>query len=201
MKKTVRTLFWLAPLLFCAAASPAQQFTRGNLSMGITVSLNATRLVMDSTKYQASMLPGIGAGFYSWITPKLIVNYGAQFSLKGAEKYDTLGKLRTYCIEPFIGLQYKVTDGLRIEGGALYSRLIMAQTVKITGEATSGQKRIPIEGFRSYAEYFAGIQLDMNKQSTLGCRYYIPLENQEFRRFEVRLVYLLVEGYSKKKRE
>jgi hypothetical protein len=191
----------LAIFATVAPASHAQQYSRGNLSMGMTVSINTSRLFMDSTKYQASVLPGIGAAFYSGITPRLIVNYGAQFSMMGSEKYDTLGKLRTYYIEPFISLQYKITEGLRIEGGALYSKLVMAQTVKATGESSTGQKRETIEGFSSYPEFFAGVHLDMNKQSTLGLRYYLPLKNQEFRRIEVRLVYILVEGYTKKRRE
>jgi|GEM_PF-861179 len=201
MKRSGRLFLWAVVLAMSTAVSPAQQYTRGNLSMGLSVSINSSRLFIDSTKFQASVLPGIGAGFYSRITPKLIVNYGAQFTMMGTEKYDTLGKLRNYYIEPFISLQYKISDGLRLEGGALYKKLIMAQTVRITGESSSGQKRNPIEGFSSYPEYFAGVQLDMNKQSTLGCRYFFPLSNQEFRRIEVRLVYLLVEGYSKKRRE
>ena len=178
-----------------------QQYSRGNLTMGATVSLNSTRLVSDSIKYRASALPGAGIALYSWITDRILLNYGAQFSMKGVEDYDTLGKLRSYCIEPFVSVQYKPADNLRLEAGGLYSKTVSAQTIKATGQSSTGTKKYPFEGLRSYPEAFVGGQLSMNNQTYLGIRYFLPLSNQEFSRLELRLTYILVEGYSKRRRD
>jgi len=176
----------------------AQQYSRGNMTMGFTVSVNSTRLVRDSVKYSSVILPGVGAEFYSKLAGRLTIHYGLQFSMKGTNNYDTLGNLRTYHIEPFGSLQFSPFENVSIEGGAQYSRLMMAQTVKIAGSTSTGQKRNDIEGFNSALEYFAGAHFNMNKQSKFGFRYYIPYSGTEFRRMEFRLLFILVEGYSRK---
>lgn len=177
----------------------AQQYSRGNMTMGLSFSANSTRLVRDSVKYSPVILPGVGAGFYSKLAGKLCIHYGIQFSMKGTNNYDTLGNLRTFNIEPYASLQFSPIENFSLEGGAQYSRLMMAQTVKITGTTASGQKRNDIEGFNSSIEYFAGAQIIMNKQSRFGFRYYIPYAGTEFRRMEFRLLYIMVEGYARKK--
>ncbi|MFH0762126.1 MAG: hypothetical protein V2A67_11550 [Bacteroidota bacterium] len=177
----------------------AQQYTRGNLTMGFSVSVNSTRLVRDSVKYSSAVLPGVGAGFYSMLAGPLYIHYGIQFSMKGTNNYDTLGNLRTFNFEPFASLQFSPFENIYIEGGAQYSRLMLAQTVKISGSASTGQKRSDIEGFKSSMEYFAGAQINLNKQSKFGFRYYIPYSGTEFRRLEFRLLLIMVEGYTKRK--
>jgi hypothetical protein len=167
--------------------------------MGINLSVNSTRLVRDSVKYTSAILPGIGAGFYTKLSKRFLIHYGIQFSMKGTNDYDTLGNLRTYNIEPFASLQFSPFDNISLEGGAQYSRLMMAQTVKLTGSSSTGQKRTDIEGFKSSMEYFAGMQFNLNKRSSFGFRYYIPYPGTEFRRWEIRLTMIMVEGYSKNK--
>jgi hypothetical protein len=177
----------------------AQQYSRGNLTMGFNVSLNSTRLVQYTVKYTSAILPGVGAGFYTMLSRRFQFHYGIQFSMKGTNNYDTLGNLRTFNIEPYVSFQFSPIDNIHLEGGAQYSRLMMAQTVKIAGSSSTGTKRTDIEGFNSSMEYFAGIQIKMNRQSLFGFRYYIPYSGTEFRRMEFRLLMIMSEGYTKRK--
>ncbi len=194
-----RIVLFFSGCLLLSLPLNAQQYARGNYSMGFTVCANSTRLVRDSVKYDSSMLPGAGIEFYSNLTGRLDIHYGLQFSMKGTNSYDTLGNLRTYHIEPFASIQFSPIKSVSLEAGAQYSRLIMSQTVTISGSSSSGQKRNEIEGFNSTVEYFAGAQVNMNRQSRLGFRYYIPYAGTEFRRLEFRLLFIMIEGYSRKR--
>jgi len=185
-------------LMVLASSAWPQQLTRGNLTMGISASLNSVKLVRDSVKYGSALLPGVGISLYSNIMDRVQVNYGAQFAMKGTNDYDTLGDLRTFNLEPFAALQFKPLEGIFLEGGALYSYLVLAQTVKISGEASSGKKRTEIDGFKSSFEFFAGLQINLSNKSRFGIRYYIPYSGTEFRRLEFRLIMIMLEGYPKR---
>lgn len=180
-----------------AASAHGQQYARGNLSMGFSASLNSTRLATDSVRYNRTLLPGGGADFFSSITPWLIINYGAQVSMKGTDDFGTLGNLRGFFIEPHVALQLSPYKILRVEGGVQYSRVVAGRTVTFSGDAASGKVWRDYKGLRSPMEFFAGLQADLGNRIFLGCRYYIPHAATEFNRLEIRAIIMMIEGYNK----
>ena len=194
-----RSILLVVSIVLLSGTARSQLYNRGNLSMGLGVSLHSVRLVRDSIKYSQALLPGLGVELYSNLTKKLKINYGAQFAMLGTNDYDTLGNLRTFHLEPFVSLLFSPVESLFIEAGALYSYVIMAQTVRLSGETASGKKRTPIEGFTSSPEFFAGLHMKASDRSLIGIRYYIPHTKTEFRRFELRFVLIMVEGYPKQR--
>lgn len=176
-----------------------QMYTRSNLTMGISTGINVTRLVQGTTLFNRAVLPELGVDFFSRLVPRLHINYGAQFSMKGTNDYNSLGDLRAYFIEPHVALQFEPLDFARVEGGIQYSQLITAQTVKLSGDSSSGKERTPITGFGSPLEFFGGVQVNLGGQISAGCRYYIPHKNTEFRRIEIRINIIMVQGYIKRR--
>lgn len=176
----------------------AQQYTRGNISMGLTVSLNSTRLLNDTVHYNRTLLPGAGVDFYSSLSKSLKINFGAQVSMKGTNDFDTLGDLRGFYLEPHIALQFIPIKKLRLEGGVQYSHVVAGRTITLAGDASSGTKWHDYQGLRSPMEYFVGLHAELDRRVHFGLRYYIPHKKTEFNRLEIRAIILMIEGYTKR---
>jgi hypothetical protein len=184
-------------LALVVTGAQGQQYARGNISMGFSVSLNTTRLATDSVRYNAALLPGGGVDFFSSVNSWLKVNYGAQVSMKGTNDFGTLGDLRSFHLEPHVALQFSPVKVVRAEAGVQYSRVVAARTVTLSGDAASGKIWRDYKGLRSPMEYFVGLQADLGNRVFFGCRYYIPHANTEFKRLEFRAIVMMIEGYSR----
>ncbi|MFO7617840.1 MAG: hypothetical protein R6V75_11375 [Bacteroidales bacterium] len=194
MMKRITPLLLLALI---ATGAYGQQYARGNMSMGFSVSLNSTRLVTDSVRYNSAILPGGGVDFFSSVNKWLKVNYGAQVSMKGTNDFGTLGNLRSFHLEPHLALQVSPAKIVRVEAGVQYSRMVAARTIAFSGDASSGKIWRDYKGLRSPMEYFVGLQADLGNRVFFGCRYYIPHTYTEFKRLEFRAIVMMIEGYSR----
>ena len=194
---TMKQLMIIFLLALVATSVQGQQYARGNLSMGFSVSLNSTRLDTDTIRYDRALLPGGGVDFFSSATSWLKVNYGAQVSMKGTNNFGTLGDLRSFFLEPHVALQFSPMKPLRVEAGVQYSRMVAARTVTLSGDAASGKIWRDYKGLRSPMEYFVGLQVDLGDRVFLGGRFYIPHANTEFKRLEIRAIVMMIEGYTK----
>ncbi len=186
--------------LLVGCSLQAQVYNNQNLSLGISGGLNRCNYHLADQKFRPAITPVAGLNFFSNISKSVILSYGAQFAMKGANEVDSLVNIRGNYLEAFVGLHYKASKSLRFGIGFQPGLGLLAQSVQVSGESVSGTKRSEIDPFNSpvfesYAEAF----LAMSDNIFFGYKYFLPFSQSEFSRMEFRLVYLILEGYASRR--
>ena len=185
MLKTISIIVVL--LLFSIILIGQDTIPSPKLLFGLQGGITVSKLKSDSASNELTnvVLPEIGINFRSYLSKKFSIQFGLQFSQRGANSTSGNYKFRTKYIDIQALGQYDLFNFLVIEGGLQYANLFKQELVSLEGTSKSGFNREPISGYNSQFEIILGTAIKIEKGIELGVKYSIPYATMEYSNFQV----------------
>lgn len=133
-----------------------------------------------SSELEGTFLPAVGLNVRKPFSDKFSMQFGTQFSQRGANDEKGDFKVRNKYIDLQLFGQVWFWDFLSLEGGFQYSILFKQEYVVYESNNANGKERYSINAYHSQPEFIIGTAIRLQKGIELGARYSIPYAGMEY---------------------
>lgn len=178
-----------------AFAQEVEEYYYKNLSMGINLGANFSKLRPDTGGFRYITLPAAGINFSAHLSESIRIRLNPQFSVMGTNSYtDKNKKLINYYLDLQLSGQFEVIEDLFFEIGVQPSILLNSRILRLEGGSISGTTQKTAEGFDHNIGFFTGLETPLSKSVSIGFRYTAPVIS-DFYNFHLYFNYWLFKGY------